>query len=84
MWEDLKTLAMYKRRAPTPKMVREEVLHSNPLKDPQQCKVTLLRENKNENGKRNPETQIIGNKARKLKKMKEKLENVHGVPEKTS
>jgi hypothetical protein len=35
MWEDLKTLAMYKRREPTPEIVREEVLHSNPLKDPQ-------------------------------------------------
>jgi hypothetical protein len=52
--------------------------------DPQQCEVTMLRENKNKNGKRDPVNQIIGNKARKLKKMKEKLENLHGVPEKTS
>jgi hypothetical protein len=55
MWEDLKTLAMYKRREPTPKIVRE-VLHSNPFKDPQQCEVTMLREDKNKNGKRNPVT----------------------------
>jgi hypothetical protein len=36
------------------------------LKDPQQCEVTTLREDKNKNGKRNPETQITGKKERKL------------------
>jgi hypothetical protein len=33
--ENLKNLSMQERRAPTPKIVREEVLHSNPLKYPQ-------------------------------------------------
>jgi hypothetical protein len=46
------------------------------LEYPQQCEVTTLREYKNKNGKRNPETQIIGKKARKLNNMKEKLEKL--------
>jgi hypothetical protein len=33
--ESFKTLSMQERRAPTPEIVREEVLHLNPLKDPQ-------------------------------------------------
>jgi hypothetical protein len=41
---------------PTPEIVREEVLPLNPLKDPHQCEVTMLREDKNKNGKRNLET----------------------------
>jgi hypothetical protein len=46
------------------------------LKDPQQCEVATLRENKNENGKRNPKTQITRRKARKLSKKKGKLEKL--------
>jgi hypothetical protein len=49
--ESLKNLAMQERRAPTLKIVREEVLHSIPLKYP-----------RNKNGKRNLVTQIIGKK----------------------
>jgi hypothetical protein len=33
--EGLKNLSMQKSRAPTPKTIREEVLPSNPMKDPQ-------------------------------------------------
>jgi hypothetical protein len=44
----------------------------------------MLREDKNKNGKRNPETQITGKKARKLSKKKAKLEKLQEVPEKTS
>jgi hypothetical protein len=84
MQEGLKNLSTQERRAPTLEIVRKEVLPSNPLKDPQQCEVATLRENKNENGKRNPETQITGRKARKLSKKKEKLEKLQEVPEKTS
>jgi hypothetical protein len=84
MQEGLKNLSMQERRAPTPEVIREEVFHLNPLKDPQQCEVTMLREDKNKNGKRNPETQITGKKARKLSKKKEKLEKLQEVPEKTS
>jgi hypothetical protein len=75
---------MQERRAPTPEIVREEVSHLNPLKDPQQCEVTTLKENKNKNGKRNLETQSIGKKERKLRKKKAKLERLQKVPEKTS
>jgi hypothetical protein len=35
------------------------------------------------NGKRNPETQIIGKKARKISKKKAKLEKLHEVIGKT-
>jgi hypothetical protein len=44
----------------------------------------MLREDKNKKGKRNPETQITGKKARKLSKKKAKLEKLHEVPVKTS
>jgi hypothetical protein len=50
------------------------------LKDPQQCEVPLLEEDKNKNGKRNPENQITGKKARKLSKKKAKLEKLQEVP----
>jgi hypothetical protein len=43
MQEVLKTLSMQEKRAPTPEVAREEVLHLNPLEDPQQCRVTMLR-----------------------------------------
>ena len=72
----LKNLTMQERRETTPEIIREEVLHSNPLKYPQQCEVTTLREDKNENGKRNPRTQIKGKKARNLNEKKEKLEKL--------
>jgi hypothetical protein len=54
-----------------------------PLKEHQQCEVTMLREDKDKNGKRNLETQITGKKARKLSKKKVKLEKLQNVPEKT-
>jgi hypothetical protein len=43
----------------------------------------MLREDTNKNGKRNPETQIIGKKARNFSKKKERLERLQEVPEKT-
>jgi hypothetical protein len=67
---------MQERRAPTLEIIKEEVLHLTPLNDHQQRKVPSLRENKNENGKRNPETQVTGKKARKLSKKKAKLEKL--------
>jgi hypothetical protein len=80
--EDLKHLSIQENRAPTPE--REEVLPSNPLKNPPQCEVTMPRRDKNKNGKRNPETQITGKKARKLSKKKAKLEKLQEVPKRTS
>jgi hypothetical protein len=44
----------------------------------------MPRGDKNQNGKRNPVTQITGKKARKLSKKKAKLEKLQEVPEKTS
>jgi hypothetical protein len=80
----LKDLSMQEESMSTQDLVREEVLPLNPLKEHQQCEVTMLREDKNKNGKRNPETQIIGKKARKLSKKKSKLEKLQEVPVKTS
>jgi hypothetical protein len=82
MQEDLKNLSIQESRTPTPE--REEVLPSNPMKDPHQCEVTMLSTDKNKNGKRNPVTQITGKKARKLSKKKAKLEKLQEVPERTS
>ena len=68
----------------TQDLVSKEVLSLTPLKEYQQHEVTMLRKDKNKNGKRNLETQIIGKKARKLSKKKAKLQKLQQVPEKTS
>jgi hypothetical protein len=78
----LKNISIQESRAPTPE--REEVLPLNPMKDPQQCEVTMLREDKNNNGKMNLVTQIKGKKARNLSKKKAKLEKLQEVPERNS
>jgi hypothetical protein len=75
---------MHERRVSTPEIIREEVFHLNPLKDPQQREFTMLIEDKSKNGKRNPTTEITGKKERKIIKKKENLEKLHEVPEKTS
>jgi len=75
---------MQESRAPTLETIREEVLSLNLVKDPQQCEVTILRKDKNNNGKRNPETQITGKKARKLSKKKAMLEKLPELPKRTS
>jgi hypothetical protein len=80
--EDLKHLFVQESRAPTPDT--EEVFPLNPRKDHQQREVTMPRGDKNQNGKRNIETQITGKKDRKLSKKKAKLEKLQEVPEKTS
>jgi hypothetical protein len=80
----LKKLSMKESREPTLETVREEVLPLKPVKYPQQCEVTMPKVDKNKNGKRNPEMQIIGKKARKLSKKKEKLEKLQEVLERTS
>jgi hypothetical protein len=50
----LKNLSIQERSITTLEVIREEVLLWNPLKETQQCEVTLLGEDKNKNGKRNP------------------------------
>jgi hypothetical protein len=44
----------------------------------------VLRKDKNKNGKMNPETQIIGKKARNLSKKKTNIEKLQEVPGRTS
>jgi hypothetical protein len=56
MKEGLKDLSIQERSISTQEIVREGILTSNPLREHQQCKVTSLGEDKNKNGKRNPET----------------------------
>jgi hypothetical protein len=85
MQEGLKDLSMQEESKSIHEVIRKEVLPLNPLKVHQQHKATMLREDKNKNGKRNleivREAQIIINKARKLSKKKDKLENLQEVTE---
>jgi hypothetical protein len=69
-----------KTKAPTP----EEVFPSNPRKESQQCEVTIPRGDKNQNEKRNIETNLTGKQARKLSKKRAKIENLQTVTEGTS
>jgi hypothetical protein len=71
-----------KIKVPIP--VKEEVSPSNLRKEPQQREVTILREDKNQNGKRHTETKITGKKARKLSKKRDKIDKLQKVPEGTS
>jgi hypothetical protein len=80
--EDLKHLSVQESRAPTPD--REELFLLNPSKYHHQHEVTMPRGDKNQNGKRNTETQITRKKARNLNKKKEKLEKLQEVLEKNS
>jgi hypothetical protein len=82
--EDLENLSIQESRESNTESVREEVLPLNPMKDPQQCEVTMPRGDKKNNGKRNREMQITEKKYRKLSKKKEKLEKLQEVPERTS
>jgi secreted PhoX family phosphatase len=54
------------------------------MKESQQREVTMPKEDKNQNGKRNTEMKITGKKARKLSKKREKIEKLQKVPEGTS
>jgi hypothetical protein len=62
----------------------DEVLPLISRKEPQQREVTLPKEDKNQNGKRNSETKLTGKKARKLSKKRDKIEKLQKVPEGTS
>jgi hypothetical protein len=80
----VKDLSLQEESISTQEVIRQEVLPLNPLKYHQQREATTLREDKNKNRKRNPETKITGKKARKLSKKKSKLEKLQEFPEKTS
>jgi hypothetical protein len=51
------------------------------LKDSQQRVVTISKEDKNQNGKKNTETKLTGKKARKLSRKRDKIEKLQKVPE---
>jgi len=70
-------------RPPIIETMKEEVQILIPMKDIQQREVTMPREDKNQNGKKNPKIQIAGKKARKLMKKKAKLDKLQKVPEGT-
>jgi hypothetical protein len=63
---------------------KEEVFPSTLRKESQQREVTMPKEDKNQNGKRNNEMKLTGKKARKLSKKREKIEKLQKVPEGTS
>jgi hypothetical protein len=62
---------------------KEDVLPLTPRKELQQHEVTMLREDKNQNGKRHTETKLTGKKARKLSKKRDKIEKLQKFPEVT-
>jgi hypothetical protein len=67
-----------KTEAPIPD--KEEVL---PLKESQQREVTMPKEVKNQNGKRNTKTKLTRKKARKLSKKRANIEKLQKVLEGT-
>jgi hypothetical protein len=68
-----------KTEAPVPE--KEELL---PWRESQQRAVTMLKEDRNQNGKRQTELKITGKKARKLSKKRVKIEKLQEIPDGTS
>jgi hypothetical protein len=62
---------------------KEEVIYLSPKRESHQHEVTMSKENKNQNEKRNIETKLTGNKARKLSKKKAKIKKLQTIPEGT-
>jgi uncharacterized protein (DUF111 family) len=52
MQEGLKDLSIQEISVPTQEVLRKGILTSKPLRVPQQCEATTLREDKNKNGKK--------------------------------
>jgi hypothetical protein len=63
---------------------KEEVTHLNPRRVSQQHEVTMLKENKNQNGKRTIETKLTGKKSTKISMKKVNIEKLQQVLEGTS
>jgi hypothetical protein len=55
---------------------KQEVLPLNPRKESQQRVVTMLKEDKNQNGKTHTEPKLTGKKARNLSKKRDKIEKL--------
>jgi hypothetical protein len=68
-----------KTEAPVPE--KEELLSR---RESQQRAVTMLKEDRNQNGKRQTELKITGKKARKLSKKRAKIEKLQEIPDGTS
>jgi hypothetical protein len=73
---------LQKTEVPIPET--DEVLPLISRKESHQCEVTLPKEDKNQNAKRNSETKLTGKKARKLSKKRVKIKKLQKVPEGTS
>jgi hypothetical protein len=63
---------------------KEEVLPLNPRKQSQQRTVTMLKDNKNQNGKEATKMKLTGKKARNLSKKRAKIGKLQNIPEGTS
>jgi hypothetical protein len=72
------------QKTEVPILDTEEVLPFISRQESQQHEVTLSKEDKNQNGKRNYETKLTGTKARKLSKKRAKIEKLQKVLEGTS
>jgi hypothetical protein len=64
----------HKTEVPTPD--KEGVLSRNPREESQHREVTMNKEDRNQNGKRNTETKLTGKKSRKLSKKRSKIEKL--------
>jgi hypothetical protein len=62
----------------------DEVVPLSLGREPQQRKVTVPKENKNQNGKRTTEMKLTGKKARKLSKKRANINRLQRVPKETS
>jgi hypothetical protein len=56
----------------------------NPTKESQQRAVTMLKDDKNQNGKETTETKLTGKKDRKINKKRDKIGKLQKIPEGTS
>ena len=63
---------------------KEESLPLGLRRESQQHEVPMLKKNKNQNGKRIPETKLTGKKARKLSKRRANINRLHNISEGTS
>jgi hypothetical protein len=67
-----------------PTLDKEGVLSRNLREESQHREVTMTKEDKNQNGKRNTETKLTGKKARKLSKKRAKIKKLQNFPEGTT
>jgi hypothetical protein len=71
------------QRIEVPILDKENLLPLNPRKESQHREVTMSKEDKNHNEKRNTEMKLTGKKARKISKKRASIEKLHKGPERT-